>query len=331
MEDYKNTKTIIKRVDASPCNENVLVYVYGEISKNNASLRRFMQTFVLAPQSDSSKKYYVFSDMLKYLDSIWPVEDTKSYKQEECYEEEATLVEEPAVEIQAPEASENDSQANGSPVEEFICPRRLFIQQLIKFRQLREKQFLKETAETVTEEKSVEKYLDNIWPVEDTKISYKQEERLEEKTTLVEEPAVEIQEAAAPENVTQANGSPVEEVVRPEELLVAAECKAIFEETAESVTEEKPVEKQPEVVTSPIAQRNEEAAPVVEHSPAAKTSPVVEEPPKPVINLAVPDFTETDKSQINVVPDKISWANLVSRNTSPLSVPKPFSIKPAVS
>ena len=36
----------------------------GELSNNGQPLRRFMQTFVLAPQSP--KKYYVHNDIFRY-------------------------------------------------------------------------------------------------------------------------------------------------------------------------------------------------------------------------------------------------------------------------
>ena len=42
----------------------VLFQVSGELSNNGQPLRRFMQTFVLAPQSP--KKYYVHNDIFRY-------------------------------------------------------------------------------------------------------------------------------------------------------------------------------------------------------------------------------------------------------------------------
>jgi hypothetical protein len=38
--------------------------VSGELSNNGEPMRRFMQTFVLAPQSP--KKYYVHNDIFRY-------------------------------------------------------------------------------------------------------------------------------------------------------------------------------------------------------------------------------------------------------------------------
>ena len=43
--------------------------VSGELSNNGEPMRRFMQTFVLAPQS--IKKYYVHNDIFRYQDEVW--------------------------------------------------------------------------------------------------------------------------------------------------------------------------------------------------------------------------------------------------------------------
>jgi len=42
--------------------------VSGELSNNGQPMRRFVQTFVLAPQS--AKKYYVRNDIFRYQDDI---------------------------------------------------------------------------------------------------------------------------------------------------------------------------------------------------------------------------------------------------------------------
>ena len=43
--------------------------VSGELSNNGEPMRRFMQTFMLAPQS--TKKYYVHNDIFRYQDEVW--------------------------------------------------------------------------------------------------------------------------------------------------------------------------------------------------------------------------------------------------------------------
>lgn len=42
--------------------------VTGELSNNGNPMRRFMQTFVLAPQTP--KKYYVHNDIFRYQDEV---------------------------------------------------------------------------------------------------------------------------------------------------------------------------------------------------------------------------------------------------------------------
>ena len=47
----------------------MLLQVTGELSNNGQPMRRFMQTFVLAPQSP--KKYYVHNDIFRYQDEVF--------------------------------------------------------------------------------------------------------------------------------------------------------------------------------------------------------------------------------------------------------------------
>ena len=56
----------------------VVVQVSGELSNNGEPMRRFMQTFVLAPQSP--KKYYVHNDIFRYQDEVFdePTGDTST-------------------------------------------------------------------------------------------------------------------------------------------------------------------------------------------------------------------------------------------------------------
>ena len=41
----------------------------GELSNNGQAMRRFMQTFILAPQTP--KKYYVHNDIFRYQDEVF--------------------------------------------------------------------------------------------------------------------------------------------------------------------------------------------------------------------------------------------------------------------
>lgn len=52
----------------------------GELSNNGQPMRRFMQTFVLAPQSP--KKYYVHNDIFRYQDEVFH-DDSDIENQEE--------------------------------------------------------------------------------------------------------------------------------------------------------------------------------------------------------------------------------------------------------
>ena len=53
----------IMQVDSHATSSGVVVQVSGELSNNGQPMRRFMQTFVLAPQSP--KKYYVHNDIFR--------------------------------------------------------------------------------------------------------------------------------------------------------------------------------------------------------------------------------------------------------------------------
>lgn len=55
--------------------------VTGELSNNGQPMRRFMQTFVLAPQSP--KKYYVHNDIFRYQDEVFHDNDTDTENPED--------------------------------------------------------------------------------------------------------------------------------------------------------------------------------------------------------------------------------------------------------
>jgi len=60
----------IRQVDSHPTISNgVVVQVTGELSNNGDPMRRFMQTFVLAPRQP--KKYYVQNDIFRYQDEVF--------------------------------------------------------------------------------------------------------------------------------------------------------------------------------------------------------------------------------------------------------------------
>lgn len=68
--DFHDCKAKILLVDSHRTLENgVVVQVSGELSNNGQPMRRFVQTFVLAPQS--AKKYYVRNDIFRYQDDVF--------------------------------------------------------------------------------------------------------------------------------------------------------------------------------------------------------------------------------------------------------------------
>lgn len=62
---FRNCRAKIRQVDShATLGDGVVVQVAGELSNDDRPHRRFMQTFVLAPQSH--KKYYVHNDIFRY-------------------------------------------------------------------------------------------------------------------------------------------------------------------------------------------------------------------------------------------------------------------------
>lgn len=75
--NFRDCHAKILQVDAHETLESaVVVQVIGELSNNGLPMRRFMQTFVLAPQSP--KKYYVRNDIFRYQDEEVFTEDDET-------------------------------------------------------------------------------------------------------------------------------------------------------------------------------------------------------------------------------------------------------------
>lgn len=67
---FQDCHAKIRQVDSQATVGNaVVVQVTGELSNNGQPMRRFMQTFILAPQSP--KKYYVHNDIFRYQDEVF--------------------------------------------------------------------------------------------------------------------------------------------------------------------------------------------------------------------------------------------------------------------
>ncbi|XP_067671821.1 ras GTPase-activating protein-binding protein 2-like isoform X4 [Haliotis asinina] len=73
--NFRDCHAKIRQVDSQATVGNaVVVQVTGELSNNGEPMRRFMQTFVLAPQSP--KKYYVHNDIFRYQDEVFHDNDS---------------------------------------------------------------------------------------------------------------------------------------------------------------------------------------------------------------------------------------------------------------
>ncbi|XP_064110009.1 ras GTPase-activating protein-binding protein 2-like [Macrobrachium nipponense] len=72
--NFRDCHAKIRMVDAQATLGNgVVIQVTGELSNNGMPMRRFMQTFVLAPQTP--KKYYVHNDIFRYQDEVFSEEE----------------------------------------------------------------------------------------------------------------------------------------------------------------------------------------------------------------------------------------------------------------
>lgn len=82
----------IRQVDSQATVGNaVVVQVTGELSNNGQQMRRFMQTFVLAPQSP--KKYYVHNDIFRYQDEVFHDNDTDTENLEDVQDSDGEITE----------------------------------------------------------------------------------------------------------------------------------------------------------------------------------------------------------------------------------------------
>lgn len=72
--DFKDSHTKICQVDSlETLEKGVLVQVTGELSTNGQPMRRFLQSFVLAPRTPTN--YYVRNDIFRYLDQVFDEDD----------------------------------------------------------------------------------------------------------------------------------------------------------------------------------------------------------------------------------------------------------------
>lgn len=103
--NFRDCHAKIKQVDSlTTLGEGVVIQVTGELSNAGQPMRRFMQTFVLAPQQPL--KYYVRNDIFRYQDEV--------FTEEEEEEEGSTAAEQ--VQEEAPEPLMTHHQAAHSEV-----------------------------------------------------------------------------------------------------------------------------------------------------------------------------------------------------------------------
>ncbi|CAN9515214.1 unnamed protein product [Ophioblennius macclurei] len=101
---FRDCHTKIRHVDAhATLNEGVVVQVMGELSNNMQPMRKFMQTFVLAPEGTVANKFYVHNDVFRYQDEVFG--DSDSEPPEESEDE----VEELEDRVPSPDAAAEDS------------------------------------------------------------------------------------------------------------------------------------------------------------------------------------------------------------------------------
>ncbi|CAG5993737.1 unnamed protein product [Menidia menidia] len=89
---FRDCHTKIRHVDAhATLNEGVVVQVMGELSNNMQPMRKFMQTFVLAPEVSAqaqpepparpagtvANKFYVHNDVFRYQDEVFGDSDSE--------------------------------------------------------------------------------------------------------------------------------------------------------------------------------------------------------------------------------------------------------------
>ncbi|CAL8331708.1 unnamed protein product [Lota lota] len=106
---FSECHTKIRHVDAhATMSDGVVVQVLGELSNNGQPMRKFMQTFVLAPEGSVPNKFYVHNDIFRYEDEVFA--DSEAELDEESEEE----VEEEPEEIQPSPEPLQDSPSSTS-------------------------------------------------------------------------------------------------------------------------------------------------------------------------------------------------------------------------
>ncbi|XP_060707343.1 ras GTPase-activating protein-binding protein 2 isoform X2 [Hemiscyllium ocellatum] len=119
---FSDCHTKIRHVDAhATLSDGVVVQVMGELSNNGQPMRKFMQTFVLAPEGSVPNKFYVHNDIFRYQDEVFDSDAELEEESEEEFEEgaeERPLSPEPVQETTNNTYYESHTVSNG--VEETV-------------------------------------------------------------------------------------------------------------------------------------------------------------------------------------------------------------------
>jgi hypothetical protein len=109
--EFKDTKVRVTNVDSQGSDANIVIQVIGEISNQGQPHRRFVQTFVLAEQTNG---YFVLNDIFRYL-----VEEPE---EEDDQQESAPAngVTEPAPTAAVPENADLNQSDETAPSEEAL-------------------------------------------------------------------------------------------------------------------------------------------------------------------------------------------------------------------
>uniref|UniRef100_A0A8C6YVR6 Ras GTPase-activating protein-binding protein 2 n=1 Tax=Nothoprocta perdicaria TaxID=30464 RepID=A0A8C6YVR6_NOTPE len=82
---FSECHTKIRHVDAhATLSDGVVVQVMGELSNNGQPMRKFMQTFVLAPEGSVPNKFYVHNDIFRYEDEVFGDSEGELDEGENC-------------------------------------------------------------------------------------------------------------------------------------------------------------------------------------------------------------------------------------------------------
>ncbi|XP_035274598.1 ras GTPase-activating protein-binding protein 2-like [Anguilla anguilla] len=94
---FSECHTKIRHVDAhATLSDCVVVQVMGEISNGGRPMRRFMQTFVLAPEGSVANKFYVHNDIFRYEDEVFGDSETELDEESEEEAEEEHVERQPS-------------------------------------------------------------------------------------------------------------------------------------------------------------------------------------------------------------------------------------------